>query len=114
MLPEANRLKKKNDFDMVFKKGAGYKNSCFVLRVVKNDLDYSRFGIIASLKVSKKAVERNKVRRRIAEAIRRNLDSIKPGFDTVFIALPVALKADYKSVEKWVMELLKKAKTTNV
>lgn len=113
MLPKINRLRKKKDFETVFKKGTGHKGPCFILRVLKNSLDYSRLGIVVSKKVSKKAVERNKVRRRASEAIRHNFIGIKKGFDIIFIVLPAAKKEDYNGIEKIIIDLLSKAKCLN-
>ena len=70
---------------MVFKKGIGYKERFLFLKIAKNGLNVSRFGFVVSQKVSKKAVIRNKIKRRLRELIRKNLPRIKSGFDGVFI-----------------------------
>ena len=70
--------------------------------------------MVCSQKVSKKAVERNKIRRRVSDIIKRNFSKIKKGVDIVFIALPEAKKADYKLIEKTISELLSKAKCLNL
>ena len=75
MLPKINRIKKKKDFEIIFKKGASFRNNLFTLRFLKNSLGINRFGFVVSQKVSKKAVVRNKVRRRLTEAIERETES---------------------------------------
>lgn len=113
MLPKINRIKKKKDFEEVFKNGAGFKIPSLILRVVKNRLEFSRVGIIVSQKVSKKAVERNKIRRRLSEITRAEFENIKPGFDLVFIALAAAKAKEFSEIKKDAEGLLKKAKCLN-
>ena len=47
------------------------KSSFFIFRIFKNDLPYSRFGVIVSGKVFKKAVLRNKIKRKVFDFIRK-------------------------------------------
>ena len=109
-LPKINRVKNKKDFDFIFKNGKGLKGALFVLKIINNNSEASRFGFIVSGKVSKKAVERNRIRRRASEIIRLNLKQIKGGFDIVFVALPGAKTANYQNIEKNIMNLLTEAK----
>ncbi|GAI32984.1 unnamed protein product, partial [marine sediment metagenome] len=62
MLNKRNRLKKKKDFDKVFKQGQGFKQDFLYLKIRKNNLKSSRFGFVVSKKFSKKAVIRNKIK----------------------------------------------------
>ena len=39
MLPKINRIKKKKDFEIIFKKGKSFKNNLFILKFIKNNLD---------------------------------------------------------------------------
>lgn len=110
MLPKINRIKKKSDFESVFKKGVSFKNSCLILRVAKNNLSYSRFGFVISQKVSKKAVDRNKIKRRLSEIIKAELKTIKAGLDLVFISLPGAKKRKFIEAKEDVNSLLIKAR----
>lgn len=106
MLPSANRLKKKKDFERVFKGGKSLKSPFLVLKVVDNKSKENKFGFIVSQKVSKKAVVRNKVRRRLG-AIIRKLD-VKKGNNFVFIALLGLDKKDFTTTKNIVEDLLKK------
>ena len=60
-------------------------------------------------KISKSAVKRNHIRRRVREIIRLNKQNIKSGFDFTFIARSGALTVDYKELEKVILNGLKKA-----
>jgi len=53
-------------------------------------LGLTRFGIMIGLKVSKKAVERNKIKRRLREAIRALSPLLNLNFDVAISVLPAA------------------------
>ncbi len=108
MLPKINRVKKKTDFDNVFKKGNSYKNKFLILKTLPNGLLESRFAFIVSQKVSKKAVTRNKIRRRLSESARTELKNIKGNIDFVFIALPGIEKQNYLDLKNSFLMLLQK------
>ncbi|TSC75919.1 MAG: protein subunit of ribonuclease P [Parcubacteria group bacterium Gr01-1014_30] len=105
-------LKKKRDFEAVFKKGKAAREGFLFLKVFSNSLARQRFGIIVSQKVSKKAFARNKVRRRIREAIRKRLPMIKPGVDAVVSVLPGGEKKSFAEIDATVAKLFVKAKVT--
>ncbi len=111
MLPRENRLKKKKDFERVFKEGKFLKNNSFILGFVKNELEnVSRFGIIVSSKVSKKSVIRNKIKRRIRAIIRDLLLKTTPGIDAVLIALPLTVQHNFYELKEQLIALFEKAK----
>lgn len=85
MLAGANRLKKKKDFERVFKQGKGFREGFLSLRVAENSLKINRFGFIVGQKVSKKATVRNKVKRRLRELVKDSLPRTKQGLDIVLI-----------------------------
>jgi len=109
MLPKANRLKKKKDFERVFKKGQGFKEDFLYLKIIKNNLKSSRFGFIVSKKFSKKAVNRNKIKRRLRGLIRIKLNKIKKGIDGVIIIMPGLEVTDIWQLEKIINKLFEKA-----
>lgn len=106
MLAKENRLKNKKDFERVFKKGKGFKSSFLVLKMASNNLEISRFGFIVSLKISKKAAVRNKIRRRLSEAIRLNLGDIKKGVDVVLIALPGIENKEFTEIQEVIKKFI--------
>jgi len=105
MLSKKNLLKKKTDIDRVFKKGNGFKEDFLLLKAVKNSLSFSRFGFVVSQKVSKKAVLRNKIRRRLKEIIGAKLDRIKNSQDCLLIALPGLENKDFWEMEEIIYKL---------
>ena len=108
MLPKINRLKKKKDFERVFKKGKGHKEGFLVFRAGKNLFKDSRFGFVVGKNVSKKANIRNKIKRRLRELVRRKIKEIKGGTDGVFIARPGLEKKDFQELEDAVDKIFKK------
>ena len=84
-LNKKNRLKKKKDFEAVFKKGKAVRSVFLFARYLGNNLGFPRIAFVVSSKVSKKAVVRNRIRRTVAEAASRNLKTIQSA-DIVVIA----------------------------
>ncbi len=105
-LPKINRIRKKKDFEIIFKNSRSFKTSLCILRIAKNELGVNRFGFVVSLKVSKNAVVRNKIRRRFAEVAARAIKNITPtaqantGTDVVLIALPGIEKKEFLEIKQ--------------
>jgi len=109
MLPKINRIKKKKDFEIIFKNSKSFKNNLFIFKITKNNLGLNRFGFVVSQKVSKKATVRNKIRRRLAEAIRARIKDIKIGTDLVLIALPGIEKKEFSEIKEAINNMLIKS-----
>jgi len=109
MLKQKNRLTKKKDFDSAFKQGRGFKQGLLYFKIKNNNLDSSRFGFIVSKKFSKKAVERNKIKRRLREIIKKELPRIKKPIDVIIIINP-GLENDFQKLEQMVAKLFENAK----
>ena len=110
MLSKNYRLKKKKDFAKVLKKGKGWREKFLILKTLKNNLPLSRIGFVVGRKISKKAVLRNKIKRKMREAVRVNLFSLEPGYDLVFLAEKGIEEKSFWEIRKVVEYLLKKAK----
>lgn len=76
------------------------------MKATPNGLGISRYGFAVTKKVGK-AVQRNRVKRLLREIMR--LQSLKSGWDIVFIARSVAVNADYHQLEQVVTRLLARA-----
>jgi ribonuclease P protein component len=100
------RLRRRKDFDNVFRRGRAWSNELLVLRSLPNDLEHNRYGFITSKRLGK-AVVRNRTRRRIREAV-RVLPLAEP-WDIVVNAKTKAASADFHELRASVMDLLTKA-----
>jgi ribonuclease P protein component len=102
------RLRLNVDFQRVRKKGRSWANNLMVLCALPNDLEHSRFGFAVSKRIGKAAV-RNRVRRRMREAVRLRHISISEGWDVVFIARSAIAYARYADISRAVEDLLRRA-----
>jgi ribonuclease P protein component len=76
-----------------------------------NDLDWPRLGITVSGRVGK-AVVRNKVRRRLREALRARLDRLVPGYDLLVVARPRSASASWAELNAALDNVLARASAT--
>ena len=111
MLSPKNRLNKKKDFDKVFKKGrSNFDGLLGVKMIKKNKQEFSRFGVIVSSRISKKAVVRNKIKRRIKNIIAKKYFNNTNTKDVVIISLPGVFNRNYNEIEKSLCAHFKKLK----
>ncbi|MFN8577584.1 MAG: ribonuclease P protein component [Candidatus Sericytochromatia bacterium] len=109
MLSRKLRLRKKQDFDSVYRKGKSYSCKYLKLYILNTDLPSQRFGFSISKKVSKKAFERNKLKRQLSFVLREELNNLKTGSDIIFVVRNIILDLSYSDIKYNVRELLKKA-----
>ena len=109
MLPKINRLRKTKDFEGVFKSKKGYffSKEKILIKVKKNNLENSRFGFVVGRKVSKKATERNLIKRKLREAVRKNLPKIKKGIDVVIVVKPGFKENDFDRLIERIFKIAK-------
>lgn len=100
MLPKVNRIKNKKDFERVFENSKSFKDKGLIFRASKNNLKLVRFGFVVSQKVSKKATERNKIRRRLASILSKKINELKTGTDLVLIGLPEIKNKSFLEIKK--------------
>ena len=78
-------LRRKEDFDLIYKKGRSVGERYIVLFYMKNGLSYNRIAFLASKKVGN-SVKRNRAKRLMKESYRFLKDDIGNGYDIIFIA----------------------------
>lgn len=100
MLDKKNRIRLKKEFDHVFQTGQSFYSGIIGVKIANNKENIVRFGFLVGLKVNKKAVVRNKIKRQLREISFQELKEIKNGTDIVIIALPAILKADFEIIKK--------------
>ncbi|MDP1709518.1 MAG: ribonuclease P protein component [Candidatus Komeilibacteria bacterium] len=111
MLPSQHRLNKRQDIERVFKRGRTFYANNLGLRFGPMDLAKSRFTVVVSLKVSKKAVARNLLKRRLREIIRRDvLPRLRQNVDGLILTKQPLLKLPFTELKQLTLELFKKAR----
>jgi ribonuclease P protein component len=102
------RLTRSSDFGRVRKHGRSWAHPLLILAADRNDLHIARFGFVVSRKVGK-AVVRNRVKRRLREAVRQHLDEIPSGWDLVILARPPSAGASFAEIESALAQTLARA-----
>lgn len=98
-MAKQSRLVKEKDFKRIFKRGRSSYTKIFGIKILANELEFNRYGIVISAKVSKKAVERNRLKRQFRAALKEYDKKLAPGFDLAVIISPAALNQEYKFIK---------------
>ncbi len=111
MLSAKYRFHRRNDVNKVYQKGKAIRGNQISLkyRINSSNNEY-KIAVVVSKKTAKRAVVRNRIRRRIFEVIRLNSDLIPNGFEAVIGVYSEDVK-NYKSeeLESEIKKLLSKA-----
>jgi len=110
MISKQQRLGKK-EFNNVFKEGTSFHSDFLFVKILKTEnSNQSKFSVSIPIKIVKKAVERNLLRRRLYSIINKNLDKTKEGFNVVIILKKGGEKIDFDTYKKEIELLFKKTK----
>ncbi|WP_338430338.1 ribonuclease P protein component [Synechococcus elongatus] len=82
-LPRCHRLRQRDRFPALYRGGRKLSTPSLLFRWLPQPESSasSRFAIVVSLKVHKRAVRRNLLRRRLQAALLQLRDRLRPGFD---------------------------------
>lgn len=108
MLPKKERVKR-SEFDYILKNSKKFSSNhllLYVAKISKGGLDKSKFSFSASKKISKKAVVRNRLRRRGYSIISKMRKEIKNGFYYFFIYKGDPQNISFKILEEEIRGLL--------
>lgn len=105
------RLRASADFARLRTVGRVVRHPLMMLSLAANDRGQNRYGFVVSRQVGN-AVRRNKVRRRIREAVRllHQAGALEQGYDLVWIARNEASRSTYTQIAEVVGELLRRAR----
>jgi ribonuclease P protein component len=103
---ESRFLTNRAQYTLVYQQGKVWATSLLVMKAMQNGLSLSRYGFSVTKKVGK-AVQRNRLKRLLREIMR--LQSLRPGWDIVFMARSVAVNTDYYQLKGAVTKLLAQA-----
>jgi len=125
MLKPTNRLAKIRDFNLVIKHGKWVASDLLSIKWLKlaeiqqlfpKKEDPAKFkkqlrlAIVVGLKVDKRAVVRNRLKRQMREVVRLLVkeDKIKNGYYLLFVAKPRVVGNDYEIIKHEILGLLKR------
>ncbi len=109
LLPKQNRLNIRCGFVALKKTGRMINSNSFGLLYSKGDGVHSRFNFIVSTKISKKAVERNLIKRRLREIVRKILPEFeKRHIQGVFLVKKPAQNKTYEELKIEVDNIINK------
>jgi ribonuclease P protein component len=112
MLPVAYRLRRPAEVKRVRALGRAYRHPLMVLLVTpaaQEGAPVSRFAFVASRRVGN-AVKRNRCKRLLREAVRRQLPQLVAGWDCVWIARTPLVGSSFNEVETVVRQQLRRAR----
>lgn len=109
MLARDFRLRQEKDIKTLFARGKSVFGLTLGLKLRPNKERVSRFGFSVGLKVSKSAVARNQLKRRLRAIVHAHLSEIGSGYDVMVIGRKEALNKTYEELEKELVSLFVKA-----
>lgn len=108
MLPLSIRMKKTRDFAAMATKGRSIFGFYSTLRLRSSGSAETKIAFIISTKIFKKAVDRNRAKRRFREAVRLLVPTFPKGFHYLFILKPQTLDGDFEKMGQDVAHMLEK------
>ena len=110
MLSKKYRFHSRGGVRYTYQNGKTIRGSKISLVFADNSRNKQRYAVVVSKKVLKSAVGRNRIRRRVYEAIRLELPKIQKPVDYIFIIYSKEiLSIDFKEIQKNIRDLLKEA-----
>lgn len=97
------------DFEKLFVQGKRTHLPALSLVYVDNGKGETRYAVVVSISVTKRATARNRLRRQLSEHVRRLLPTMLLGYDCVFIVRSPALTARRDALREAATILLRRA-----
>lgn len=111
MLNKKYRFHSRGGVRYVYQKGKTIRRSKMSLVFTDNTRGFTRVAVVVSKKIEKSAVGRNRIRRRVYEAVRLNFDDMPKKMDYIFVVYSRdIMKTPFKDLEKILGELVMEAK----
>lgn len=111
MLSKKYRFHSRGGVRYVYQKGKTIRSAKMSLTTVVNERGFTRFAVVVSKKVNKTAVGRNRIRRRIYEALRTNFEHIPQGRDYIFTVFSKdILDMPFSEIERILGDLVAESK----
>ncbi len=110
MISKKFRFHSRGGVRYTYQNGKTIRGSKISLVFAENSRNKQRYAVVVSKKILKSAVGRNRIRRRMYEAIRAELPKIEKPVDCIFIVYSKdVLETDYKELRNLIHNLLQEA-----
>ena len=111
MINHKYRFHSRGGVRYVYQHGKTVRTAKMSLVFVKNTRGFTRMSVVVSKKVIKSAVGRNRIRRRVYEALRLNMDLIPKKMDYIFVVYSKDVKdIPFNELEKLLGKLVSEMK----
>lgn len=112
-MKRAYRLRRPDQFQRVRREGRSWEHPLLILNAMPNRRRVTRCGFVVTKRLGG-AVERNRARRRVREAVRLIYPSIASGWDLVFVLRSSALVTiEFERIQTAIEQLLRRAGAWN-
>lgn len=110
MLNKKYRFHSRGGVKYVYRHGKTLRRPDLSLVFCDNPRGFTRFAVVVSKKVNKTAVGRNRIRRRVYEAIRLDLDKFKKPRDYIFTVYSKNIKdLPFPELQKLIRSLIEES-----
>ncbi len=108
-MKRAYRLRRPDQFQQLRREGRSWEHPLLILNAMPNRRRVTRCGFVVTKRIGG-AVERNRARRRVREAVRLAYSSIASGWDLVFVLRSATLISnEFGQIQAAVEQLLRRA-----
>jgi len=108
--PKQVRLLRSVEFRKVYEQGRRRSLDFLLAFALQNGKSVSRIGLTVPRAVGN-SVERNRIKRRLREVVRKRLPELGPGWDIVFNARQSANRVDFQAFDQTVSKFLESLRT---
>lgn len=100
MLKKENRVSKRKEVEEMKGARSIYQSPIFGMLLVDKKDNQKKFLFVVSKRISKKAVDRNRIRRVLSEAVRLNLERVRSGVRIGFLVRRAILGMGLEEVKR--------------
>jgi ribonuclease P protein component len=108
MLKKPCRLTNNKDFQQVYRRGRNSTTPFFNIHALPNKAGITKIGIVASKKISKKAVVRNQIKRRVREISQEFYNKLIPGQNIIITIKPNAVTIEFSKLREEIQKVFVK------
>ena len=109
-MKKINIIKESKEFDNIIHTGRYIKNNYYIIYYKDKANDYYRFGLSVGKKISKRAVVRNKLKRRLKSIIDNNKNCYPKTKDYIIIMKGRCNEATYEELEQNFLNIINQVK----